>query len=114
MRANQRIAVLALLLFASAVLAPATPGLAADGKEIFLAQKCNLCHGVSSAGIVATTTSEKMKGPDLKGKVAERGVEWTTKYLKKEVDNNDKKHGKELKLTPEETKTLVDWLAAQK
>ena len=38
-----------------------------DGKQIFLAQKCNLCHAVSPAGIAATTKSEKMKGPDLVG-----------------------------------------------
>jgi hypothetical protein len=31
-----------------------------DGKEIFLAQKCDLCHTVSSAGIEAKTKSDKM------------------------------------------------------
>jgi mono/diheme cytochrome c family protein len=91
-----------------------SPLAAADGKEIFLAQKCNTCHAVSNADIEATTKSEKMKGPDLTGVVEEKGVEWTTKFLHKEVDLNGKKHGKELKLSPEETKTLVDWLATQK
>jgi hypothetical protein len=46
--------------------------------------------------------------------VAEKGVDWALKFLHKEVDLDGKKHGKELKLTPEETKTLIDWLAAQK
>lgn len=91
-----------------------SPLAAADGKEIFLAQKCNTCHAVSSAGIEATTKSEKMKGPDLTDVVAKKGAEWTLKFLHKEVDLNGKKHGKELKLSPEETKVLVDWLVAQK
>lgn len=87
---------------------------ALDGKAIFLAQKCNLCHGVSAATIEATTKSEKMKGPDLTGKAAERGVEWTTKWLKKEVDLEGKKHGKSFTGTDEELAALVAWLAQQK
>jgi mono/diheme cytochrome c family protein len=86
----------------------------ADGKAVFLAQKCNTCHAVSTAAIEATTKSEKMKGPDLVGVVAEKGEEWTAKYLRKEIDKDGKKHGKEVKLTEEEMKKLLAWLAAQK
>jgi cytochrome c5 len=114
MKSQALTALLTVLLLVGALFVAVTPAAAADGKEIFLAQKCNLCHSISVAGIEATTKSEKMKGPDLTGKVAEQGVEWTLKFLHKEVDLDGKKHGKELKLTPEETKTLVDWLAAQK
>jgi mono/diheme cytochrome c family protein len=85
-----------------------------DGKAIFLAQKCNLCHGVSAASIEATTKSEKMKGPDLTGKVAVRGAEWTTKWLKKEVDLEGKKHGKSFTGSDEELGALIAWLAQQK
>lgn len=85
-----------------------------EGKEQFLFQKCNTCHAVSTAGIEATTKSEKMKGPDLVGVVAEKGEEWTAKYLRKEIDKEGKKHGKEVKLTEEEMKTLLAWLAEQK
>jgi mono/diheme cytochrome c family protein len=95
-------------------LAAAAPARGADGKEIFLAQKCNTCHSVQAAGIEATTKSEKMKGPDLTGVVAEKGAEWALKFLHKEVDLDGKKHGKELKLSPEETNTLIAWLEAQK
>jgi mono/diheme cytochrome c family protein len=87
---------------------------AADGQALFLAQKCNTCHGVSSAGIEATTKSEKMKGPDLAGVVAEKGEEWTGKYLRKEIDLEGKKHGKEVKLSPEEMARLLAWLKEQK
>lgn len=115
MKVNSTTALLTVLLLGTAMmLAAATPARAADGKELFLAQKCNLCHSISVAGIERTTKSEKMAGPDLTGVVAEKGVDWALKFLHKEVDLDGKKHGKELKLTPEETKTLIDWLAAQK
>jgi cytochrome c2 len=107
---------IAAILSLTAVVDRATAGspAPAKGKEIFLAQKCNMCHSISVAGIEATTKSEKMKGPDLTGVVEKKGAEWTTKYLTKQVDMNDKKHGKEVKLSPEEMKDLLDWLAAQK
>ena len=114
MTVSARRAFTTCLALSSLLVMAATPLAAADGKELFLAQKCNTCHAVSSAAIEATTKSEKMKGPDLTQVVADKGVEWTTKFLHKEVDINGKKHGKELKLSPEETKTLVEWLAAQK
>ncbi len=103
-----------LLLGAAMIFAAAVPAQAADGKELFLAQKCNLCHSISVASIERTTKSEKMAGPDLTGVGAEKGGDWVLKFLHKEVDLNGKKHGKELKLSPEETTTLIDWLVAQK
>jgi mono/diheme cytochrome c family protein len=102
-------AALVLLLAPAAVEARTV-----DGKAIFLAQKCNMCHGVAAAGIEATTKSEKMKGPALDGLAAAKGAEWTTQYLKKEVDIEGKKHPKEAKISDDEMKALVDWLVAQK
>lgn len=102
-----------VLLGAVAFASPAEPA-AVDGKALFLAQKCNTCHAVSTAGIEATTKSDKMKGPDLVGVVAEKGAEWTTQYLRKTVELNGKKHGKEVKLSDEELGRLVDWLEQQK
>jgi len=102
---------LALML----ALASAASAGAADGKELFLAQKCNTCHSIAAAGITATTKSEKMKGPALDGVVAEKGVEWTLKFLHKEVELEGKKHGKDVsKMSADDLKTLVDWLATQK
>ena len=98
----------------SALAGPAEDAPPADGKALFLAQKCNTCHAVSTAEIEATTKSEKMKGPDLVGLVAERGAEWTTKFLRKEIDLDGKKHGKEVKLSDEELARLVAWLEQQK
>jgi mono/diheme cytochrome c family protein len=105
-----------MLVLAGALSFGALRGEAADGdgKAVFLAQKCNMCHGVSTAGIEATTKSDKMKGPDLVGVVAEKGKDWTTKYLKKEVDLDGKKHSKEVKLADAEMATLLSWLETQK
>jgi cytochrome c2 len=102
-----------LAVVATAHAAPAEPE-GADGKALFLAQKCNTCHSVSTAEIEHTTQSEKMKGPDLVGVVAEKGADWTTQYLRKAVDLNGKKHGKEVKLSDEELARLVAWLGQQK
>lgn len=105
-----------LLLLALAVSTPPTAvaeeegGL--DGQEIFMAQNCNMCHAVSSAGIEAKTTSEKMKGPDLVG--IDKDAEWLAQYLKKEVEMNDGLHKKEFKGSDEELQALIDWLLEQR
>ncbi len=83
-----------------------------DGKAIFLAQKCNMCHSVSTAGITATTTSAKMKGPDLVNLHEDAAT--LTAYLKKTGKIHDKLHVKELKGTDEEIKAVVTWILAQK
>jgi cytochrome c2 len=98
----------------AAALVLAGVAYAADGKAVFEAQKCGMCHAVSTAGIEATTKSEKMKGPDLAGCVQAHEAGWVAKYLKKEVDIEGKKHPKEFKGTEEEFTALVAFLEAQK
>ena len=99
---------------ATLCLALPAPASAVDGKEVFLAQKCDTCHSVSTAGIAATTKSEKMKGPDLVGVVQAHESTWVKDFVSKKVDKDGKKHAKEFKGTEEELAALVDWLAAQK
>ncbi len=89
--------------------AAATP----DGKVVFLAQKCDMCHAVSSAGIEATTKSEKMKGPDLAGACQALDPVWLADFIQKKVDKNGKKHAKEFKGTDEDLAALIAWLNAQ-
>ncbi len=93
--------------------AAAQAGAAPDGKQIFLAQKCNLCHSVSSAGIEATTKSEKMKGPDLTGRAAKRDAKKISDYLRKKIEIVGKKHGKEFTGGDEELAALIAWLQKQ-
>jgi mono/diheme cytochrome c family protein len=84
-----------------------------DGKQIFLAQKCNLCHSVSSAGIQATVKSEKMKGPDLTGVTPKMDARVLNDYLRKKAEIKGKKHGKEFTGSDEEIGALIAWLQKQ-
>lgn len=84
-----------------------------DGKQIFLGQKCNLCHSVSSAGIEATVKSEKLKGPDLTGLTAKKDAHLLIDFLHKKAEIDGKKHGKEFTGTDEELGALIAWLQKQ-
>ena len=102
-----------LIGFLAATLAIPSPAAAADGKEIFLAQKCNMCHSVSTAGITATTKSDKMKGPDLVGVLQAHDAAWVADLLHKKIDSNGKKHTKEFKGSEEDLAALIEFLKAQ-
>lgn len=84
----------------------------ADGKEMFVEMKCNKCHSIDAEGI--EQTKKKQKGGDLSEVGKERDAEWMTKYIKKEVDIEGKKHKNKWKGTDGELKTIVDWLATLK
>lgn len=108
--------VLAATVVALIAVASLTPGLtpayaedADAGKKIFLAQKCNTCHGIEAAGIEAKIKSEKMMGPDLTKVAGERDAEWLAQYLKKEADLDGKKHSKAFTGSDEELQQLIDW-----
>lgn len=108
------VALLVSLFIAPVLTVAAAQGSAGapDGKELFLAQKCNLCHSVSTVGIEAKTSSEKMRGPDLVD--LDREPEWIEGFLKKETELDGEKHKKEFKGTDEELDALISWLLAQK
>ena len=99
------------VMVAALVALGATANAATDGKEIFLGQKCNMCHAVSSAGI---TPTGKIKAPDLTGLAAKEDPAWLGKFLKKEAaDKKGKKHIKPFTGSAEDLTTLVDWLQKQ-
>jgi cytochrome c2 len=108
------LAVAAVVATVPASTALAAEGAAPDGKALFLAQKCNMCHAVETAGITATTTSEKMKGPDLTSVAGTRDAAWLAKYLTKQEAIEGKKHTKEFKGTEAELNALVAWIQQQK
>jgi len=103
-----------LASFAIASFALAASGAAPDGKDVFLGQKCNMCHSVSTAGIERTTKSEKMKGPDLVGVLQAHDRQWVTDFIEKKSELDGKKHMKEFSGTADELKALLDWLEVQK
>ena len=83
-----------------------------DGKEVFMAAKCNMCHAVSTVGIEAKVKSEKMKGPDLVNST--RDAATLKGYLKGETEMNGAKHKKPFKGSDEELQAIIDWLLEQK
>jgi mono/diheme cytochrome c family protein len=108
-------AVLALMTIHPAVAIPATDvpptsAAATDGRQIFLDQKCNMCHTVSSASITPTS---KIKAPDLTGLSSKEDAAFLKKYLKKEADKNGKKHIKPFAGTDAQFDALVSWLQKQ-
>lgn len=101
-----------LAAFYSGPAAEAQAAKVLDGKQIFLAQKCNMCHSVSTADIVATTKSEKMKGPDLVN--VKEDAKLLNSYLRKTADINGKKHTKQFTGSDEEMGALIAWIQKQK
>jgi mono/diheme cytochrome c family protein len=95
-----------------AAMADDDPGL--DGEKIFLAEKCNLCHSVSSADIEAKTKSEKVRGPDLAGVAERHDSDFLVGYLRQDVELEGEKHKKAFTGSDEEIGALVSWLLAQK
>lgn len=93
--------------FTTPALADSSEGM--DGQDIFLAQKCNLCHSVEAADIEATTKSDKLKGPDL-SKVTERHEDdWIADYLRKEETMNGEEHKKAFTGSDEQLGALIQW-----
>ena len=85
-----------------------------DGKEAFVAGKCERCHAISRVGVEATTTSERMLGPDLSEVGSRHDAEWIRSYLRKEVDLEDKAHRTEWKGTKDDLERIAAWLVGLK
>ena len=85
-----------------------------DGRAVYEAESCNLCHGVPTVGIAATARSERLKGPDLVNLSDHYEAEWLAKYVKKETDKEGRSHTRPFKGSDEELQALVDWLLEQK
>ena len=95
------------------VAAPASQE-AADASTVsplFEELKCNRCHALSRFEIVATTSSEKMRGPDLSDVGSTRDAEWLTSFLEREVEVDGNKHKSPWKGDDEQLAKLTEWLA---
>jgi mono/diheme cytochrome c family protein len=99
-----------IVVAVTSVLAPSAGAATLDGKQIFLDQKCNMCHTVSSAGITPTS---KIKAPDLTGLASKEDATWVGKFLRKEADKNGKKHIKPFTGSDEELGAMIAWLQKQ-
>lgn len=99
----------ALTISGSAYAGPAGEG-DLDGKAIFTAAKCNMCHGVPPAGIEAKM-SGKMAGPDLVD--LDRDAALLTDYLRGDAEIDGKTHKKKFTGSDEELGALTAWLLDQ-
>ena len=80
-----------------------------DGKAVFTAAKCDMCHSVT----VQKIKEDKPKN-DL-SKVGEAGdAAFFKKFLKKEAEVKGKKHGMAFKGTDEDLDILAKWLESLK
>jgi mono/diheme cytochrome c family protein len=106
------LSVLAAVVLLAMLYAGPASGAAPDGKALFLAQKCNMCHNVPAAGIERTVKSEKTAGPDLVNIKVEAAT--LAKVLRRQEEVNGKKHPKELKGSDEEINSVITWILSQK
>jgi hypothetical protein len=81
-----------------------TASTGSDGKAIFLANKCNGCHGIASQGIVKDVR-------DLSSVGTKHDAAWITRFLRKEEELDGRKHMKRFAGSDDELRTLATWLA---
>lgn len=86
-----------------------------DGKALFVASRCNLCHSVNSAGVPSVAPAGgEMKIVDLSGLSKKRETEWLKAYLEKKEDLDGKRHPPRFKGEQSELDALVKWLMTLK
>jgi mono/diheme cytochrome c family protein len=91
----------------------ATVTQAADGKQIFMDQKCNLCHSIESQGI--EKKMKKMETPELSNIGTQiESAEWLKGFLLQQEMKDGKKHQKKFSGSDEELDTLVNWIMSLK
>jgi len=81
-----------------------------DGKQIFIDNKCNNCHTVTSMDI----TSKKDDATDLSNASTVGDAALMKSYLLKEAKINDQDHKLKFKGTEAELDALVNWLLTLK
>ena len=91
------------------------------GQQVFVAQKCQMCHTVYSAGIgeppakdAKEEENEAEGPPDLSLAGTGRTAEWISLFLQKKEELNEKKHMLQFKGTDEELTTLANWILTLK
>ena len=127
LRLRTVLAVTAALAFAAIIGAPAARAQDADGKKIFLEQRCNRCHKIDSQGVVIVEgedpadeegdepdSGEKRDPPDLSNVGAEKDKVWIAKFLIKQETLDGRKHKKRFRGSKEELKVVAEWLGTLK
>ena len=82
-----------------------------EGKAAFSENGCARCHGVETQDIVATITSERIRGPDLSQIGTERDADWLVAYMKREETLDGERHRAPYGGTDDKLRALAEWLA---
>jgi cbb3-type cytochrome oxidase cytochrome c subunit len=105
------------LLIAAATTVPAS---GADGKELFVKNRCRSCHAVKAAAIERKKSAEDeepagdRKPPDLSGVGKEHTAAWIVSYLLKKEAIKGEKHPKKFRAAEGELKAIAAWLETMK
>ena len=81
-----------------------------DAKKVFTAQKCDMCHTVTSAGI----TSKNKTAVDLSTIGSTAKADFFAKYLKKDAKVKENLHKTAFKGTDAELSSVTKWLESLK
>lgn len=116
LRLQVLVPVIVSFVFAGAVWSSET---AEEGKKIFLANKCNMCHSLEAEKIEKTTggfqkSKEKNVPPDLSNVGSRRSADWMKLYLMKKEKNQNVLHVRLYKGSETDLDTLTKWLATLK
>lgn len=101
-----------IVLFLSALLYNVKAVESSSGKEIFIKAKCNMCHSITSQSIEAKKKSDNT--PDLSNIGTKFKADFLKTYLKKESEQNGKKHQIAFKGEDADFETLINWLLTLK
>ncbi len=111
------------LWVAFAALLTAAPAAAEEGRDKFLQQRCNLCHGIATDGVEKLGSSpavaddpfgeeDASNGPPDLSLVGDRHQsEWIVAFLRKEVDLDGRKHPMGFTGTEAELDSIVAYLS---
>ena len=79
-----------------------------EPKELFVNNKCNMCHSVPKVDIKSKMPT---KYPELPNKIAkDTKVDELVKFIKQETNLNGKKHGLKFRGSEDELKSILKWL----
>jgi mono/diheme cytochrome c family protein len=110
------IPVLLLPLLSSLALSTgAGAALAADGKELFVAGKCQRCHSIEAQGVAAKPKEgDEDEVHDLSKVGNDHSAAWIQKFLRKQETLEGKKHKQKYRGSDADLETLATWLASLK
>jgi mono/diheme cytochrome c family protein len=90
---------------------------AAQGKGLFLKNKCRSCHSISAENIKRTGTvskTAKHKPPDLSSVGIDRDHEWIGKFLVRQEKLEGRLHPIRFRGTEDQREALAKWLETLK